>query len=130
MEAVGVAGCVCPGDRDRSGLFGDRRLVLAVGGWRLAYGCSGETESPGMVRAAGTVARDLLAFGKQIGIACIGQSASWRQPWWCALLDVVEDLANEVGVGDGLIASRSACDDPRLSATERAECDVYFKHTL
>jgi hypothetical protein len=62
-----------------------------------------------MVRAAGTVAWDLLAFGKQIGIGCIGQSALWRQLWWCALLNVIEDLADEVWIGD-------VCDDTKLSA--------------
>jgi len=49
-----------------------------------------------MVRAAGTVAWDLWAFGKQIGIGCIGLRASWRQLWWCALLNVIEYPAGGV----------------------------------
>jgi hypothetical protein len=53
-----------------------------------------------MVRAPGTVAWELLAFGKQIWIGCIGLSASWRQPWWCALLNVIEDFADEFWIGD------------------------------
>ena len=51
----------------------------------------------------------------EIGIGCIGLSASWRQPWSCTLLNVVEHLANE------------ARNCPPL---ERAECDVYFEHAL
>ena len=46
--------------------------------WWLAYEFIGETGRPGMVRAAGALAWDLLVFGKQIGIGCIGLSASWR----------------------------------------------------
>jgi hypothetical protein len=59
-----------------------------------------------MVRAAGTVAWDLLAFSKQIGIGCIGLSASWRQPWWCALLNVIEDPADELWIGDAVQSLR------------------------
>ena len=66
-----------------------------------------------MARAAGSVAWELLAFPKQIGIGCIGLSASWRQPWWCALLNVIEDSADEVWIGD-------VGDDPKLPAAERA----------
>jgi hypothetical protein len=46
--------------------------------WQLSYGCRGERGSREMVRAAGMVASDLLAFGKQVGIGCIGRCASWR----------------------------------------------------
>ena len=57
----------------------DRDCSEIVGlSWSLAYGCIGEIGSSGMVRAAGAVAWDLLVFGKQIGIGCIGLSASWR----------------------------------------------------
>jgi hypothetical protein len=53
-----------------------------------------------MVLAAGAVAWDLLVFAKQIGIGCIGLSASWRQPWWWALLNVIEHPADELWIGD------------------------------
>ena len=66
------------------------RICSEIAGlsWWLAYGCVGETGSPGIVRARGTVAWESLAFGKQIGKRLVRLSASWRQALWCALLAV------------------------------------------
>jgi hypothetical protein len=64
-----------------------------------------------------------LAFPKQIWIGCIGLSASWRQSWRCALLNVIEDLADELWIGD-------IGNDTKLSTTEGAECYVDSEHTL
>jgi hypothetical protein len=46
-----------------------------------------------------------------------------RQVRGCAAVDVVEDLADEVWIGD-------VCDDPALPATERAEGDIDVKDAL
>ena len=56
-------------------------------------------------------------------MGCIGLSASWRQPWWCALLNVIEDLADELWIGD-------IGNDTKLSTAEGAECYVDSEHTL
>ena len=56
------------------------------------------------------------AFGEQIGWGLVRLGAPRRQARGCSAVDVVEDLADEVGIGD-------VCDDPQLSAAQRAECD-------
>ncbi len=55
-------------------------------------------------------------FGKKRG-------QSWRLARGCSSVEVVEDLADEVGIGDIRY-------DPQLSAAERAKADVYFKDAL
>jgi len=39
--------------------------------------------------------RDVAPIGKR----CIGPRASRRPPWWCARLNEVDDLEDEVGAG-------------------------------
>ena len=41
----------------------------------------------------------------------------------CAAVDVVEDLADEVGIGD-------ICNHAKTAAAEWAECDIDFKDAL
>jgi hypothetical protein len=50
-----------------------------------------------MEHAGGPVAEDFSALGKQIGKGAVRLGAPWRQARRCAAVDVVEDLADEVG---------------------------------
>lgn len=70
-----------------------------------------------MGRAGGCVAGGFSAFGNQIGKNSVRLGPAWRQPWWCALLNVVENLADEFRIGD-------ICNHAKLPAAERAEGDV------
>ena len=56
-----------------------------------------------MEHAGGPVAADFSALGKQIGKGAVRLGAPWRQARRCAAVDVVEDLADEVGVGPGAL---------------------------
>lgn len=69
------------------------------------------------------IALCLSGFGNPIGKTSVRLGPFWRQPWWCALLNVVENLADEFRIGD-------ICNHAKLSAAERAEGDVYFEYAL
>ncbi len=47
-------------------------------------------------------------FDEEIGVSWMRVCASGRPGWWSLLLDMGEDLANEVGVGDVLDDAKSA----------------------
>jgi len=89
----------------------------------LPYGSSGEKGSLGLIFAGGRVTACYSAFGEQIGKVWVLLGAPWRQARGCSAVDVVEDLADQVWIGDIRY-------DPQLSAAERAKADVYFKDAL
>ena len=70
-----------------------------------------------------SVAEVFSAFGEQIGWGLVRLVAPRRKLWWCSAVDMVEDLANQVGIGNVRY-------NPQLSAAERAEGDVDFKYAL
>ena len=76
-----------------------------------------------LVGASGPVAGCFSAFGEQIGWGLVRLDAPWRQARGCSAVDVVEDLADEVGIGH-------ICNHAQLPASERAECDVNFEHSF
>jgi hypothetical protein len=71
----------------------------------LSYRCPIERGRPGMGRAGGAVAEAFPGLGEQIGKGSERLGAPWRQARGRAALDVAEDLADEVWIGD-------VCDDP------------------
>jgi len=73
--------------------------------------------------AGGAVAEVFSAFGEQIRWVLVRLGAPRRQVRGCSAVNVVEDLANQAGIGNVRY-------DPQLSAAERAECDVDFKDAL
>jgi len=52
------------------------------------------------VSAGGPVAACFSAFGEEIGRGLVGLGTPRRQARGCTAVDVVEDLADEVGIGD------------------------------
>jgi hypothetical protein len=59
-------------------------------------------------------------FGNQIKKNSVRLGPAWRQRWWCARLNVVEILADELRIGD-------ICNHVKLPAAQRPEGDVYFE---
>lgn len=88
-----------------------------------AYRSSGEKGSLEIMCAGGAVAEVFSAFGEQIRWVLVRLGAPRRQVRGCSAVNVVEDLANQAGIGNVRY-------DPQLSAAERAECDVDFKDAL
>jgi hypothetical protein len=76
-----------------------------------------------MLWAGASAAGLFAAFGDQIRWVLVGLGAPRGQTRGSSAVDVVGDLADEVGIGD-------VRDDPQLPAAVRAQADVYFKDTL
>lgn len=74
-------------------------------------------------RAGGPAGGCFSAFGEQVRWGVVRLGAPRWQARGCSAVDVVEDLADQVWIGD-------IPNDPQLSAAERAEADVYFKDAL
>jgi hypothetical protein len=58
-------------------------------------------------RTGGPVTASFSAFGEQIGKVRVGLGAPRRQARRCSAVDVVEDLADQVWIGD-------VCYDPQV----------------
>jgi hypothetical protein len=63
------------------------------------------------------------ALGEQIGQVWVRLGAPWQQARRCAAVDVVEDLADEVWIGD-------VANHPQLPAAAWAAGDIYFEDAL
>jgi len=52
------------------------------------------------VSPGGPVAKCFSTFGEQVGWGLVRFGARWRQAWGSSTVDVVEDLADQVWIGD------------------------------
>ena len=68
---------------------------------------NGVSGSRGLVGAGGPVAACFSAFGEQVGWVLVRLGAPRRQARGCSAVDVVEDLADEVGIGH--ICNQRSC---------------------
>jgi hypothetical protein len=76
-----------------------------------------------MLWAGASAAGLFSAFGDQIRWGRVGLGAPRGQTRGSPAVDVVEDLMDDVGIGD-------VPDDPQRPAAERAQADIYFKDAL
>ena len=58
-----------------------------------------------------------MSASEEISACLLWVCGCFRRAWRSTLLDVTEDLAHEVGIGD-------VFDDAELATAERAPCDV------
>jgi hypothetical protein len=64
---------------------------------------------------AGRAAEDFSALDGPVRIGALSLDLPWRQPWWRALLEMVEDLADKIRVGDigGWAPGEAALEDAK-----------------
>ena len=70
--------------------------------------------------AESTVVADVSSFGEQVVGFRVGQGAVWRAARRVCVLDVIENLCDESGVGD-------LSDDAKPATAQWAPCDVDIK---